>query len=108
LFITFEIAHKLGLRKSFSIIIVLSSEHWASHKNTLGCNNYCTPVLNMGPLLLLMSAAWPRGLQHRFTVTVWSWLAWSRFNSTVVAHIVASLDEALYDDYICFVASIKQ
>jgi len=27
---------------------------------------------------------------------------------TLIAHVVASLDKALYDDYLCLVASYKQ
>jgi len=33
---------------------------------------------------------------------------WSGSTSTLGAHVVASLDKALYDDCLCFVASNKQ
>jgi len=40
--------------------------------------------------------------------TVWSPSRDLGSTSTLVAHVVASLDKALYDDYLCLVASNKQ
>jgi len=53
-----------------------------------------------------MPTAWRRGLKRPTTV-----LSLSRdldSTPTLGAHVVASLDKVLYDDYLCLVASNKQ
>jgi len=52
-----------------------------------------------------MSAAWPRRLKHRF---YGDRMITTACSPTLVGHVVASLDKALYDDYLCLVALNKQ
>jgi len=39
---------------------------------------------------------------------VWSWTRDLGSTPTLIEHVVASLDKALYDDYLCLVSSNKQ
>jgi len=57
---------------------------------------------------LAKSAAWPRELKRRFMMTVQSQSFDLGSTPTLVTHVVASLDKALYDDYLCLVALNKQ
>jgi len=52
--------------------------------------------------------AWPRGLKHRFYGDVLSPSRDLRSTPILTRHVVASLIKALYDDYLCLVASNKQ
>jgi len=44
-----------------------------------------------------MSAAWPRELKRRFYGDRVITIAWSSSTPTLIAHVVASLDNARYD-----------
>jgi len=56
-----------------------------------------------------LSAAWPRGLKRRFYGDRVITIAWYRLIHILIVHVVAPFDiKALYDDYLCLVASNKQ
>jgi len=53
------------------------------------------------------SAAWPRGIKRRFYGDYGIRSCDLSSTLTFGAHVIASLDKALYDDYLCLVASKK-